>query len=69
VSADYEHGCHFTGLPTPWIAGYQAADPEKPDTFYIGSTAAWTFGDPNAKCGYLEFSGGGLDFSERQLGF
>jgi hypothetical protein len=22
VSADWEHGCHFQGLPTPYISGY-----------------------------------------------
>jgi hypothetical protein len=22
TNADYEHACHFTGLPTPWVAGY-----------------------------------------------
>lgn len=61
TNADYEHGCHFTGLPTPWISGYQNLDPEKgaPD-FYIGSTKAWVFQDPNAKAEYLEFTGQGL---------
>jgi hypothetical protein len=44
TTADYEHGCHFTGLPTPVITGYT------PDTSYgsqatfgIGSTTAWVF--------------------------
>lgn len=61
TNADYEHGCHFTGLPTPWIAGYQNPTPEKPPSaFYIGSTKAWVFADANAKAEYLEFTGQGL---------
>lgn len=64
VTADYEHGCHFTGLPTAWIAGYTAPLDAKGNpvqkSFYIGSPAVWTFQDPNAKAEYLEFTGQGL---------
>lgn len=59
--ADYEHGCHFTGLPTAWIAGYMPENIDKPDRFGIGSTAAWTFSHPDTKVGYLEFTGQGLN--------
>lgn len=59
VTADYEHGCHFTGLPTAWISGYK---PENPgEKLYIGSAAAWVFPDPAAKAQFLEFTGQGLD--------
>jgi hypothetical protein len=59
INADYRHGLHFTGLPTPIVSGYV---PEKDgEEFYIGSTSAWVFPDPNAKATYLEFSGKGLD--------
>jgi hypothetical protein len=51
TTVDYEHGCHFTGLPTPWIAGYVPENPN--DKLYIGSAAAWTFPDPNARAEYL----------------
>lgn len=64
VTADYEHGCHYTGLPTPWVSGYTppvAAQGQKPEKLYIGSQSAWIFPDPNAKAGYLEFTGKGLD--------
>jgi hypothetical protein len=59
TTADYEHGLHFTGLPTPWVAGYvDQTDPEgKPTKLYIGSQAAWVFPDPQAKAGYLEVTG------------
>lgn len=66
VTADYEHGCHFTGLPTPYVTGYQS-DPESKDKFYIGSTSAWVFGDPNATVGFLEFTGQGLGALKENL--
>lgn len=65
VSADYEHGCHFTGLPTPWIAGYQPTDSTQ--KMYIGSSAAWGFQDPQTKVGFLEFTGQGMQTLERNL--
>lgn len=70
VTATYEHGCHFTGLPTPVISGYSLGVPEdgKPqESFYIGSTKAWVFPDPNAKADYLEFTGQGLGALEKNL--
>ncbi len=76
VSADYEHGCHMTGLPTPVISGYQengqfegqgAGQPIQPRQFYIGSTTAWVFPDPQAKATFLEFTGTGLGALEKNL--
>ncbi len=58
TTADYEHGCHFTGLPTPVITGYEPATEN--EKFYIGSTTAWIFRNANAKASYLEFTGQGL---------
>lgn len=57
TTADYEHGCHFTGLPTGWIAGYQKQEGE---SIYLGSQKMLIFPDPNAKVGFLEFTGTGL---------
>ncbi len=57
TSADLEHGRHFTALPTPWAAGF---DVEEGQALPIGSTKAWIAEDPQAKAGYLEFSGAGL---------
>lgn len=59
VTADYEHGCHFTGLPTPVVSGW--VPPKPGEKLYIGSMTAWCFPDPNAKAAYLEFTGQGLD--------
>jgi hypothetical protein len=61
-SADLEHGRHFCGLPTPWVAGF----PEK-TTLKIGAAIAWVASDANAKAGMLEFTGQGLGALERAL--
>lgn len=58
VTADYEHGCHFTALPTAVISGYTKTDPA--EKLSIGSANAWVFPDPGATATYLEFSGQGL---------
>jgi len=64
-TADLEHGAHFTGLPTPYISGYS---PEKEgEKFYIGSATAWIFPNADAKAGYLEFTGQGLDALEKVI--
>lgn len=64
TNADYEHGCHFTGLPTAYITGYS---PEPGEKNYIGSTCAWMFPDPNSKVGFLEFTGQGLTALKENL--
>lgn len=62
VSTDYYHGLHYCALPTPWAAGFG-----KDTTLYIGAQKAWVSDDPNAKCGYLEFTGAGLSAIEKAL--
>jgi hypothetical protein len=65
VNADYRHGLHFTGLPTPVVAGYT---PDKAgEKFYIGSQSAWVFPDPQVKATFLEFTGTGLQALEKAL--
>lgn len=61
-SADLEHGRHFCGLPTPWVAGFPAKAEMK-----IGSAIAWVATDPQAKAGMLEFTGQGLGALEKAL--
>lgn len=56
TSADLEHGRHFTALPTAWAAGF---DP-KSTSMRIGSGIAWISELPDAKAGFLEFTGAGL---------
>jgi hypothetical protein len=62
-SADLEHGRHFTGLPTAWVAGF---DPKRAE-LTIGSSMAWVSANPNAHAGYLEFTGQGLSTLENAL--
>ena len=62
LDADYKHGLHYTALPTAWVAGM-----DKPATLTIGSKAAWTFEDADARAGFLEFRGDGLGSFERAL--
>lgn len=62
LSTDYFHGLHFCAMPTPWAAGFQVAG-----SLFIGAEKAWISDDPNAKCGYLEFTGTGLGALEKAL--
>lgn len=64
TSADLEHGAHFTGLPTPFIAGVQLQEGAK---VKIGSSEAIVSPDPQASASYLEFSGSGLGALEKLM--
>lgn len=67
VSADYEHGCHFTALPTAWVAGFNNKGDGTGQKLYVGSQTAWVFESPEAKAGYLEFTGTGLKALKENL--
>ncbi len=64
TSADLEHGCHFTALPTPVVIGVSKDDI---GDLKIGSTTAWMLADPEADAKFLEFTGQGLEALERRL--
>lgn len=55
--ADYENGAHFCGVPTPMLAGFQFD--EKDSTVALGGNAIVSAA-PDAKWGFLEFTGQGL---------
>jgi len=55
LSADYAHGLHYCGLPTPWVAGFDASTELR-----IGSATAWVSESTDARAGMLEFTGQGL---------
>jgi hypothetical protein len=63
LDADYKHGLHFTGLPTPVVSGYQKQNEN--EKLYVGSSSAWVFPDPQAKATYLEYTGQGLSAIEK----
>ena len=55
-SADYEHGMHWTALPTPVLTGLNGKD----NKISIGSGSAIILPDPQSSAMFLEFSGQGL---------
>ena len=55
-SADYEHGMHWTALPTPVLTGLNG----KESKISIGSGSAIILPDPQSSAMFLEFSGQGL---------
>lgn len=63
-SADLEHGLHFVGMPTPYVAGVSLQPGE---SLNIGGTSAWILPDPAANAGFLEFKGDGLQSIERAM--
>jgi len=64
VTADYEHGCHFTGLPMLFLAGVELKENEK---VYLGSQAAVIAPNAEADGKYIEFTGQGLKALENNL--
>lgn len=55
-SADYNTGLYFAGNPTVWAAGFPINS-----VLSIGAGVAWISENENAKAGYLEFTGQGLE--------
>jgi hypothetical protein len=55
VSSDYEHACHFSGLPTLFITGHRREEGDPPIT--LGGTSANCLPDPMAKAFYVETTG------------
>ena len=62
LNADFKHGVHFTALPTAWVSGFEGKA-----SLQIGSSTAWVAENPNAKAGYLEFMGHGLNTFEKAM--
>lgn len=58
TQVDLEHGTHFVALPTPYFFS-RNIDAEK--SIFIGSSKFIVDSDPDAKIGFLEFSGAGIE--------
>jgi Domain of unknown function (DUF4055) len=56
TTADYEHGCHFTGLPQPVVTGVTPSPEDPPLT--IGSSKAWVLPNPQSTATYLALDSG-----------
>ncbi|MBY0138575.1 DUF4055 domain-containing protein [Paracoccus yeei] len=63
-SVDLEHGLHFTGLPTAYVAGHTFEDGEE---VKLGSKTLFAFENPNAKLAFASFGSEGLAGLEKAL--
>lgn len=63
ISADYYHGLHYVGLPTPYITG--ATEDEAPTS--IGPQVIWHLADPNATVGYLQVDAEGFTVLREEM--
>lgn len=67
TNADYEHGCHFTGLPTLFLSGFTGDDEGNAPVFRIGSQTAIVADHPEADGKFIEFTGQGLTSLKENL--
>ena len=65
-SADYEHGLHRAGLPTPYVTGWRA-DPSGNNQVTIGPNSMLLLPDPQSTAGYMEFKGDGLKYITTEM--
>ncbi len=64
VTADYEHGCHWSGIPTVVITGHEI---EQGGTITVGAGAALILPSPAANAQMLEVGTGGFTALEKNL--
>jgi len=64
LTADYEHGCHWSGLPTPVVTGHTAKAGE---TIRVGGPNAVVLPNPAAKAMMLEVGTHGFAALEKNL--
>ncbi len=62
LSVDLRHGLHYAALPTPWLAGFPVNE-----QYTIGPEKWLITDNDNAKAGFLEFTGKGLEAVETGL--
>ncbi|CTQ45748.1 DUF4055 domain-containing protein [Roseibium aggregatum] len=63
ISADYYHGLHYVGLPTPYITGVSAD--EAPTQ--IGPSQIWHLSNPESKVGYLQVDAAGFQSLREEM--
>lgn len=64
TTADIERGRHICGNPTMFAAGFNTTGKDK---LQVGSPVAWVTDNANAKAGFVEFNGQGLQPLEKAL--
>jgi hypothetical protein len=65
LTADYEHGCHWSGLPTPWVTGYTKSTTG--EVVKIGGPEMVVIPNAAAKIGMLEVGTHGFAALEKNL--
>lgn len=65
IMADHRHSLHNTSSPTPWVSGISTRHDDEGNPIElkleIGAGTAWILDDPQARAGFLEFQGHGLE--------
>lgn len=64
LTADYEHGCHWSGLPTPVITGHV---PKEGQVIKVGGPDAIVLPNPAARASMLEVGTHGFSALEKNL--
>jgi hypothetical protein len=64
LTADYEHGCHWSGLPTPVITGHA---PGQNEVIKVGGPDAIVLPNPAARAHMLEVGTQGFSALEKNL--
>ncbi len=65
IGADYYHGLHYVGLPTPVISGIDPEGESVPSA--IGPTEIWVLASPDAKAEYLQVDSEGFTVLRSEL--
>lgn len=64
-SADYSWSLHRTANPTPYVFGISKEESKSMNC--VGAGTIWFSSNPNAKTGYLEFAGQGIEPTRQAL--
>lgn len=63
LDADYVNALHMVSEPTPWVSG--VAMDAAPKT--IGASSMWVLESSDAKAGFLEFTGPGIEAQQKAI--
>lgn len=69
-SADLENGAHISGIPTPYITGYQPefnANGVQTNKIYLGSTTILLLPNPDSEVGFLQLDVDGFAALEKLM--
>lgn len=67
LSADQRQGMYAHNQATPWATGVSRAEASNHMEMGSGAGSYWTAHEPNAKFGYLETTGAGIDSTTKEI--